>query len=113
MNKPIYKFENAVCKNVVDGDTIDVIIDVGFKIKVEQRLRLNRIDAPEIRGKEKEKGLKTKEYLMLKFRLPGPIIIIETQKTGKYGRYLAEIWLDGKNLNDELVEKGLAEYREY
>lgn len=57
-----YEF-NAVVKRVIDGDTIVVIVDHGWKIYTEQHLRLNRIDAPEKRGASKAAGLKAAEAL--------------------------------------------------
>lgn len=117
-----YKFENVICTNVVDGDTIDVEIDFGFKLKQVVRLRFNRINTPEIRGKERKQGLIAVEYVMNK--IFERQIKVETFKKGKYGRYLAEIYyhrqfknggfsVNYRNLNDDLVKEGLAEYKEY
>lgn len=131
MEKDKY-FRNAVVDRVVDGDTIDVNVSLGFTVWVKQRLRLARIDTPEIRGSEKVEGKKSKDYVVRLLR-PGTLLIIQTTKTGKYGRYIAEVWYgtvqviekgeietvpignaallsecDWHNLNDELLEKGLA-----
>ena len=101
-----------------DGDTITVEIDLGLKTFVKgEKLRLNRINAPEVRGDEKVAGKASRDWL--RERILGKEIIIETfkDKRGKYGRYLGEVWLeeDGQfvNINDELVERGFAEYKEY
>jgi len=107
----MYKYKAKVI-NVVDGDTIDAIVDLGFKLKWETRLRLYGIDTPETRTKnldEKKKGLEAKEYV--KSKIEGKEVLIETHKKGKFGRYLATIFIDGINLNLELIKKGLA--REY
>lgn len=102
----------AALHRVVDGDTVDVIVDLGFRISARKRLRLAGIDAPELRGPERPEGLKTKEELCSK--LSGREFIVRTSrdKKGKYGRWLAEIWLkapeDKVSVNEWLVQMGLA-----
>jgi len=112
----MYEYKAEVIR-VVDGDTIDVMVDLGFKTYRAERLRLARVDAPEIRGKEKEKGLKVKEFVenILK---DYPFVIVRTEKTGKYGRYIAEVYIpemkgDGtyslkRSLSNLLLETGRA-----
>lgn len=99
---------------VIDGDTVVADIDLGFFVwHREQRLRLNRIDADEIRGKKKtEKG--EAAYKWLKEKVEGKWLVVRTvaDRKGSFGRYLIELFLDGKNVNDELVESRLATYRE-
>lgn len=106
-----YRYENVICERVVDGDTIDVEIDFGFKLKKKERLRLYGINAPETRGKEKEKGLKSKERLIA--LIEGKNIVVETEKKGKFGRYLAKIYYQNKYINRWLVNGGFAEYKDY
>lgn len=113
----MYKYDAKVIK-VVDGDTIDVEIDLGFKIYISQRCRLEGINTPESRSKnkdEKELGLKVKQYLIE--QLINKTVLVETEKQGKFGRYLAKIWLykdfdkdilEDKSLNQELIDKGYA-----
>ena len=108
----------AMVTAAYDGDTITVDIDLGLKTVVKgEKVRLNRINTPEVRGSEREAGLISRDWL--RERIVGRSILIETfkDKKGKYGRYIGEIWLpenDGyTNINDELVERGLAEYRAY
>ncbi|MDZ8119537.1 thermonuclease family protein [Pontiella agarivorans] len=108
----------ALVTAVYDGDTITVDIDLGLKIAVRgEKIRLHRINAPEVRGAEKEAGKVSRDFL--RSRILGKEILIETikDKKGKYGRYLAEIWLEENssyiNINDELVETGHAEYKDY
>ncbi len=99
---------------VYDGDTVTADVDFGFHVWVHgEKLRLRRINAPEIRGAEREQGLVSRDWL--RERLLGKDVLIRTtkDKKGKYGRYLVEIFLDGVNINDQLVEEGLAEYKEY
>ncbi len=105
----MYEYKAFVLK-IIDGDTIDVDLDLGFKIHTKQRLRLYGINTPEIRGEEREEGLKSKKFV--ESHLPvGKEILVKTQKdkTGKYGRYLATIIVDGVNLNELLIAEGLAE----
>ena len=112
LSKEMYKYE-ATVRRWVDGDTVDVDIDLGFGIIFHnQRLRLYGIDAYESRTRdldEKEKGLAATAFVN-EMAPVGSKITIVTYKTGKYGRILAEIFLDDyTNLNKLLTEKGHAE----
>lgn len=105
-NQLTYLYKAKVIK-VYDGDTITVFTDLGFNIFLKSKLRLLDIDAPELRGAERESGLKTKEYLS-NLILDESITIKTTKfKKGKYGRYLATIFLDGLNINSHLLEMSL------
>ena len=105
-----YRYKAKILR-VVDGDTVDVLIDLGFNIHVKERLRLAGIHAPATRTTdlvEKEKGFRSKDWLEEK--LAGAVkIIVETRKVGKYGRYIATIYADGEDLNKAMVDEGLAE----
>jgi len=112
----MYEYRAEVIK-VVDADTLDLKVDLGFKISQEMRVRLARIDAWEVRGEEREKGLEATQFVLELFaNLEEDYIVIRTDKdkTGKYGRYLAEIIImnpDGTekfNLNELLVKEGHA-----
>ena len=105
-----YKFEVT---KVVDGDTIYGNADLGFNIKMYVKLRLARVNTPEIRGEEKEQGLISKAEVKRLCDELGDKVVINTTKKGKYGRWIAEVLIDGVNLSDHLVEAGLAEYKEY
>lgn len=112
LSKEMYKYE-ATVRRWVDGDTVDVDIDLGFGIIFHnQRIRLYGIDAYESRTRdleEKEKGLAATAFVN-EMAPVGSKITIVTYKTGKYGRILAEIFLDDyTNLNKLLTEKGHAE----
>jgi micrococcal nuclease len=94
---------------VVDGDTVDLKVDLGFDIFIHMRFRLFGVDTPEIRTKdlkEKEWGLRAKEFVVQTFAENGNKCIVNTQKDAKekYGRYLATIVFRDKSLNDMLVE---------
>lgn len=100
---------------VVDGDTIDVDIDLGFNVSYSQRVRLAGIDTPESRTKdkfEKALGLESKEYLKSKLK-NATDIVIKTEKpdsSEKYGRILGWLYVDGDTIsvNDYMIEEGYA-----
>ena len=107
-------YEYAIQKvvKVVDGDTIDIIIDLGFDLTKKERVRLAGIDAPESRTKyleEKEFGLETKAFLARRLRdgfASG--LRVKTEKDGKYGRMLGWIFCGQTNINEEMVYRGYA-----
>ncbi len=110
----VYRCRIEKPEDVYDGDTVTVTIDLGFNIDFgELTLRLHGIDAPEMRGPEKVEGRKSRDWL--RERLAGREFIVQTirDRKGKYGRYLAIIWIDGINVNEEMVQLGLAEKRDY
>jgi len=110
-------FEYYVKKveNVVDGDTIDVVIDLGFDIMFASRVRLAGIDTPESRTKDKAEkalGLESKEYLK-KHLKDAKSVIIKTEKMNsseKFGRILGWVYVNGdtESLNDKMINDGYA-----
>jgi micrococcal nuclease len=100
---------------VVDGDTIDVVIDLGFDISFTSRVRLAGIDTPESRTKdlaEKALGLESKKYLADRIK-SAKNVVIRTEKINsseKFGRILGWLYLDGQSnsINHEMIEKGYA-----
>lgn len=101
---------DAFVDRIIDGDTIDVTIDLGFDVLIKQRLRFARINAPEKRGASKPAGLAAKAALTKKVML-GTKVCIKTSKRGKYGRYITEVYLpSGENVNDWMVTNGYATY---
>ena len=102
---------NKVIK-IIDGDTIDVMLDLGFDIMYKSRVRLFGIDTPESRTRdkvEKKYGLLSKAYL--KEQLKSGKIVIKTHKdreTGKFGRILGELFVDGININKKMCQVGHA-----
>lgn len=112
-------FYRAVVESVYDGDTCTVDIDLGLSTWIRgEKVRLYRINAPEVRGPEREAGLQARDFL--RGLIEGKAVLIQTIKDRKekYGRYLAEVWLeadDGSrvNINDLLVQQGQARYQEY
>jgi micrococcal nuclease len=110
-------FEYYVKKvsKVVDGDTIDVDIDLGFDISFSSRVRLAGIDTPESRTTdkvEKTLGLESKEYLK-KAIDASKTVVIKTEKmdsSEKYGRILGWVFLDGSevSINQKMINEGYA-----
>jgi micrococcal nuclease len=110
----IYRIKSVL--KVVDGDTIDASIDLGFDIRpLDKRIRLAGIDTPESRTRnleEKALGLESKEWL--KKALEGAKdIIIKTEKpdsTEKYGRIIGHLFINGQetSLNNQMIAEGYA-----
>ena len=109
----IYRIKSVL--KVVDGDTIDASIDLGFDISLEKRIRFAGIDTPESRTtnlKEKALGLESKEWI--KKALEGAKdIIIKTEKpdsTEKYGRIIGHLFINGQetSLNNQMIDEGYA-----
>ena len=97
---------SAIIERIIDGDTVSASLMIGFGISVSLRLRLYGINAPETHGVSKKspeykRGMKATEFL--KSLIEGKEVLIHTYKdrTGKYGRYLAEIYL----LDDEEIKR--------
>jgi micrococcal nuclease len=108
---------NAEVKKVVDGDTFDIVIDLGFDTLKKGRVRLYGVNTPESRTsnlEEKKMGLAAKEFTDQWLTAANNKVKIETiiNKNEKYGRVLARVWNEtGECLNEAIVKSGLA--REY
>lgn len=120
----MYEYKAEVIR-VIDGDTLEMNIDLGFGVRFQEIVRLAGINTPEIFGVKKDseeykKGIEAKTYvenlLMAESLKTEPSIIIKTEKDkkGKYGRYIATIIVNGDiNLNEKLVIERLAEKINY
>ena len=99
---------------VVDGDTIDAEIDLGFDIKIFKRIRLHGIDAPETRTRdkaEKAAGFKAKAYLEGVVKDNNNILYLHSMDKGKYGRCIGILFapdFQDESINDALVNEGHA-----
>lgn len=106
----MYEYK-AVITNVVDGDTFDMDIDLGFNIHIHERVRLLDIDTPEKFGKEKELGLLVKEYAGCQFS--GMTVVIKSEKadiaaeTDSFGRWLVRVDVNGKDICDVYNKLGI------
>jgi len=111
----MYEYHVKKVTNVVDGDTIDVEIDLGFDISFSSRVRLAGIDTPESRTTnkaEKVLGLEAKEYIKSKIK-DAKDVVIKTEKmdsSEKYGRILGWVFLDGSkiSINEQMIVEGYA-----
>ena len=110
-------FYNAELKRIVDGDTVDVEIDLGFKVMTRTRIRVYGIATPETRTRdltERARGIEAKNMFKHLKKLFGPKVFLASYGTGKYGRTLGDLWfqVDAKhwiNYSQLMVGEGLAE----
>lgn len=108
----MYEYTARV-KRIVDGDTVDVDIDLGFDMVLSnQRIRLYGIDSPESRTRDKEEkfyGKLATQFLKDQCKKSSSITLkTHLDKKGKYGRILGEIIIDGVNINQLMVEEHMA-----
>jgi micrococcal nuclease len=108
MKKDTYLY-NAFITNVVDGDTVDAEIDLGFNIKWSNRLRLNGIDTPELHSscqQIRKQAVMAKEYLAS--LVLNQNVTIQSFGQEKFGRYLADIYVNGEKVNQVMIDKSHA-----
>jgi len=118
--EPNYIYRCTVTR-VVDGDTVDADIDLGFNLFTKDRIRLMGMDTPESRTrnlKEKSLGLASKARLKELLKAAAPIkgkrgkksVFLQTSKQGKgkFGRILGALWVNGENLNEVLIAENHA-----
>tara|TARA_Y100000768_G_scaffold315827_1_gene250812 strand:+ start:1067 stop:1411 length:345 start_codon:yes stop_codon:yes gene_type:complete len=101
----------AKCLRVVDGDTLDAQIDLGFDTHKVIRIRLVGINTPESRTRdleEKARGLAAKQFVKDTLAKHENSFTLQSHGVGKYGRCLGEIILNEVNLNDLLITEGHA-----
>lgn len=106
---------NATLIRVIDGDTVVVVVDLGFEIAHRITLRLYGINAPEMHGESKDAGQAAKSFLIsLMDNAHGLEVETYKDKTGKYGRYLATLWttrtdsMARENVNSAMLKAGHA-----
>jgi endonuclease YncB( thermonuclease family) len=119
----VYTYKAALVR-VIDGDTVEMTADLGFRVFLREKFRLARIDTPELVGPDRSMAIAAKDFVNLALSTAREIVI-RTTKDDKYGRWLAEIdYLPRtsdaaptaktmsvesmRNLNDELLRNGLA-----
>jgi len=106
-----YSYRVKSIVKIIDGDTFDCIMDLGFDVLLEARVRMAGIDTPESRTRdleEKKFGLLAKEWLIAHLN---DNIIISTQldnEKGKFGRVLGTVWAEGTNINEKMIEEHMA-----
>lgn len=117
---PMYSYDISIT-DVYDGDTITCDIDLGFNLVFkDQKIRLYGINAPEVRGIERQVGLLSKSKLMemLDSNKLVKLYTINSKNSGgakkeKFGRWLGILMCDGTNINKKIVELGFAKYKTY
>lgn len=113
MKDNLYHYRATVVR-VVDGDTVDVMLDLGFNVSLKERVRLYGINAPESRTRdkaEKVKGLAAKDFVVewTEDHADDIFIVTRIDKRGKYGRILGTIMNEsGENLNELMIKEGHA-----
>lgn len=114
-DKDPYIYRIRSIHKVVDGDTIDADIDLGFDISLTKRIRLAGIDTPESRTKdenEKKLGLESKDWLKNRLQFAKDIIIRTElpDSTEKYGRIIGHLYINGEeiSLNNQMITEGYA-----
>lgn len=105
---------HATVVRVIDGDTLEVMLDLGFNVLRREHLRLIGINTPELRDKdpaERARAQDAKAALVELVEREGGHIVVKTSRDsqGKFGRFLAEVWVGEINANEALVARGLAE----
>ena len=108
----MYQYKIKKINRVIDGDTVDLDIDLGFGVTLSHRVRLKGINAAETKTsnlEEKTKGLVAKEWLQKELSREGEWII-ETVKEDKYGRILGSLYLVGDpvTINERMLNDGIA-----
>ena len=108
----MYKY-NAKLIRVIDGDTVDALIDLGFNVWVKKRIRLYGIDAPETRTRnldEKKAGIAAEARLIELMLECGNEFVLVSHGIGKYGRCLGELFIgnEQESVNQTLINEGHA-----
>ena len=107
-----YSYRVKSIKKVIDGDTFDCIMDLGFDVLLEARVRMMGMDTPESRTRdleEKKFGLLAKEYLVMKLEAEDIIVTTEVDnEKGKFGRILGWVWADDVNINQQMIDENMA-----
>ena len=105
----MYEYRARVL-SVYDGDTIRADIDLGLCVKLcNQQLRLYGINTPEVRGSYRLKGIAARDALRSLIDGEDVKIVTHKDRTGKYGRWLVEVWFREIHVNEWLLQNGYAE----
>lgn len=108
----MYTYKIKLTK-VIDGDTLECIVDLGFRVSLKERFRLIGIDTPEVRTRdleEKKLGLKASEFVKDYCEKHKDTLYVKVEGKDKYGRWLGTFYKgeDPQSLNELLLENGLA-----
>lgn len=109
----MYTYRVLRVDRVVDGDTVDVVLDLGFGISIKQRLRVMGVNTPEIRSPDAERRVKAQAAKVFaeQWLLSEGSMIVTTYKDDKYGRILGDFKHSGhsESFSEALLSAGLAE----
>lgn len=115
-NFELYQYKAKVIR-IVDGDTLDAEVDLGFGITMTQRFRIENYDAPETwRPKSEEEELHGKKATAraIELLIGKDVLIRSTKVAGVYGRFGATIWLeDGRNFAEVMISEDLEKHKDY
>jgi len=106
----MYEYKIKEVLKVVDGDTVDILIDLGFDLTKKERVRIAGIDAPEKKSKdalEKRLGLEATEFAEKWFKASGDLMV-KTEKDEKYGRMLGYFYRGEECYSETVVAQGYA-----
>lgn len=106
LTEDLYTYR-AYVFDIVDGDTIKAVIDLGFGVRSVQTLRLRGLDAPEMNTTDGKKAKSFLEKMLTEDGKSKPVLI-RTVRSDKYDRYLANVFVDGVYINQKLLDEGLA-----
>ena len=104
----MYEYRVTSVSKVVDGDTVDLVLDLGFGLFKKERVRVAGIDTPESRTRdlvEKKYGLEAKVYLQGMLE-NAENLTVKTEKDGKYGRMLGWLYAGDLNINQRMLDAG-------
>lgn len=108
----MYTYEITKVRRVVDGDTIEATVDLGFSIFHNITIRLLGINSPETRTKdleEKARGLEAKDFLRIYMDdNRDAYMVVHSSELDSFGRSLGEIYVDGENLSELMLREGHA-----
>ena len=112
----LYQYKGKILR-VVDADTVDAAVDVGFGLTMTQRFRLNNYDAPEtFRPRNEAEKIHGKKATVraIELLMDKHILIKSTKVAGIYGRFGATIWLeDGRNFAEVMINEGFSKKKDY
>ena len=102
---------NSIVTEVIDGDTFHCLIDLGFGLTLKERVRLRRLNAPDVILSD---GQHAKKVLTKILKRTGNAIIVKVSKTDdhdQYGRYLVDVWIGDTQIDQQLLDSGVFEVR--
>lgn len=109
----MYQYKVVQVIKVIDGDTVEITLDLGFNIHTKQKIRISGINTPELKSKvpeEKIKAEKAKDFAQKWFdKHSRATIIVSTTKEDKYGRVLGDFYVEGgPSFSEEMLKEDLA-----